>query len=127
MDSPKTSTANGRQAAAQKIDIQSVIEDWAKDYFRRKGTKKERKLLEQEQILMEIDWKRVKFVHDDAVYDPEPPTPGAGKPIQNVLFNTTFKNKTDKPQTYTFRTERTTRSSCTVAVEQGYTKVRVQN
>ena len=42
----------------------------------------------------------------------------------NVLFVTTFSNKTDRPQTYSFKTERTTRSSCMVEVEQGFTKVR---
>ena len=116
-------TPGPRPVAGQKIDIQSIIEEWAKDYFKRKGSKKERKLLEQEQIQMEIDWRRVKFVHDEAKYEPEPPTPGSGRPTQNVLFNTTFTNKTERAQTYTFRTERTTRSSCTVAIEQGYTQV----
>lgn len=109
-------------ASKVKVDIHALIEDWAKEYFRRKGTKKEKKLLEQDNVHMELDWTKVKFVHDDAVYAPEPPAPGAGKPTQNVLFNTTFTNRTDKPQTYTFRTERTTRSSCSVAIEQGYTK-----
>jgi hypothetical protein len=106
-----------------KVDIQGVIEDWAKSYFRRKASKKEKKLFDQDQIQLEIDWRRVKFVHDEAVYEPEPPAPGSGKPSQNVLFNTTFTNKTDGAQTYTFRTERTTRSSCSVVVEQGYTQV----
>lgn len=115
-------TSAGRSGAS-KVDIQGIIEDWAKDYFRRKASKKEKKLLDQEQIQLEIDWRRVKFVHDEAVYEPEPPAPGNGKPTQNVLFNTTFTNKTNGPQTYTFRTERTTRSSCTVAVEQGYSQV----
>lgn len=111
---------NGRPPTP-KVDIQGLIEDWAKDYFRRKGTKKERKLMEQDQVMMEIDWKRVKFVHEDAVYEPEPPAPGRGHPTQNVLFNTTFTNKTDQVQKYTFRTERTTRSSCSVVVEQACT------
>jgi len=124
MDGPTVSSSSGvRPAAGQKIDINWIIEEWARDYFKRKASKKERKLLEQEQIQTEIDWRRVKFVHDEAKYNPEPPTPGSGRSTQNVLFNTTFTNKTERPQTYTFRTERTTRSSCTVAVEQGYTQV----
>lgn len=71
-----------------KVDIQSLVEDWAIDYFRRKATRKERRLLEQELISREVDWKRVTFVHDDAVYDPEPPSPGAAAqaPTPNVLF-----------------------------------------
>ena len=103
------------------VDIEGLIKDWAWDYFRRKAGRKERKLLEKDLVGMEIDWKRVKFTHEPPVYEPAPPKPGTGKPINNVLFNTNFTNKTDKPQTYTFKTTRTTRSSCTVEIENTYT------
>ena len=96
-----------------KVDIQALVEDWAIDYFRRKATRKERRLLDQELIRQEVDWRRVQFAHDDAVYEPEPPSPGASAaepPMPNVLFQTTFANRTDREQTYSFRAERTTRS-----------------
>jgi len=106
-----------------KVDIQGLVEDWATDFFRRKATRKERKLLDQEYIRQEVDWRRVQFTHDDAVYEPEPPKPGAAgqTPTSNVLFQTTFANRTDREQTYTFRAERTTRSTCSVTVEQACT------
>jgi len=72
---------------------------------------------------LQVDWKRVEFVHEEARYEPEPPSPGAAgqSPTPNVLFQTTFANRTDREQTYTFRAERTTRSTCCVSVEQACT------
>ena len=104
------------------VDLGALVEDWALTHFRRKASRKERRLLEQDLISMQVDWKRVNFHHHAPKYDPEPPSAGTGTPINNVLFRTSFTNKTDNPQTYTFRTERTTRSSCCVEIEQGYTQ-----
>ncbi|ELU08575.1 hypothetical protein CAPTEDRAFT_134512 [Capitella teleta] len=104
------------------VDLSALVEDWALTHFRRRATRKERKLLEQDMIMMDVDWKRVDFQHMEPTYDPEPPTPGKGTPINNILFHTSFTNKTDHQQTYTFKTERTTRSTCAVQIEQGYTQ-----
>ncbi|CAH1778108.1 unnamed protein product [Owenia fusiformis] len=109
--------------AAKKVDIQSHIEDWAWNKFLKDPTRKERKLYDQQLVAMELDWKRVKFHDSPPVYDPEASAPGArtGVPTANVLFCTTFMNKTQDAQTYSFKSERTTRSSCTIEVENGYT------
>ena len=107
--------------AGKNVDVQGFVEDWAMEYFRRKANKKEKKLLENDYISMEIDWKRVRFTHAEPKYEPEPPKPGAGTPINNILFTTHFTNKTGQPQRYTFKTERTTRSSCSVGLESSYT------
>jgi len=118
-----TMAAAAASKTCTKVDIQALIEDWATDYFRRKATRKERRLLDQNFIRQELDWRRVQFTHDDAVYEPEPPSPGsaAQASTSNVLFQTTFANRTDREQTYTFRAERTTRSTCSVCVEQACT------
>jgi hypothetical protein len=104
---------------SKQIDIQALVEDWAWEYFRRKtaDTRKIRNLLQKEYILMELDWKRVKFVHDPPTFAPEMTKPGTGTPTSNVLFQTSFTNKTTKPQSYSFRTSRTTKSSCQVEIE----------
>jgi len=72
----------------RKVDIPWLVDEWAKDFFKLKATRKERRLLDQGFISREVDWKRVQFVHDDAVYEPEPPLPGAAaqSPTPNVLF-----------------------------------------
>ena len=108
--------------AAKKVDIQNVVEDWAFKRFAKNASRKVRKLIEQQQYSMEVDWKRVRFVHDPPVYEPEPPKPGSGQLSNHVLFNTSFTNKTEHPQSYTFKTERTTRSSCEIEMEQGFTQ-----
>lgn len=104
------------------VDITSLVENWAWDYFQRKATKKQLSLMSQELISLETDWKRVQFSHAAPKFVPEPPKIGTGKPTQNTLFYTTFTNKTDNKQRYTFKAERTTRSSCTVVIEKGFTQ-----
>ncbi|KAI0218843.1 hypothetical protein LSAT2_029485 [Lamellibrachia satsuma] len=108
--------------ATKHFDLEGVITDWAWDYFRRKATSDEKKLLDKDLVRVDIDWKRVRFTHQTPSFDPEPQKPGSGTPKNNVLFFTTFSNKTDHPQTYSFKTQRTTRSCCMVEVEHGYTK-----
>jgi len=70
-------SAAASKACVTKVDIQTLVEDWALDYFRRKATRKERRLLDQDFIRQELDWRRVQFTHDDAVYEPQPPSPGS--------------------------------------------------
>lgn len=105
-----------------RTDIQRVVEEWARDYFERKASRSERRLITKEYVNIQVDWKRVNFNDEEPVYDPEPPKAGTGTPKHNVLFHTTFSNKTDKPQKYHFETQRSTRSSCTVEVEKGFTR-----
>ena len=109
---------------SKQIDIQALVEDWAWDYFRRKTSdqRKIRKLLEKEYISMELDWKRVKYVHEPPCFEPQLVKPGSGTPTSNVLFQTSFTNKTTKPQSYSFRTSRTTKSSCEVMIEDCFTQ-----
>ena len=104
------------------VDLAEKIESWADDCFLRDADKKMKKLFEKGRIMKEIDWKRVQFIHEDPKYQPEPPKVGSGVPMSTVLFKTTFTNKTKNPQKYTFRTERTTRSSCTVEMEECFTQ-----
>jgi len=40
--------------AKRKVDVQSLIEDWALDYFRRKASRKERRLLDQDFVRHEV-------------------------------------------------------------------------
>ncbi len=105
------------------VDLEDLVERFAKDFFKRKAdSRKEKKIVQNERLGVLIDWKRVRFQHDPPVYAPEPPTAGSGTPINNCLFHTTFANKTDSAQTYNFKAERTTRSSCEVTIEQGFTQ-----
>lgn len=113
----------GRMPSCPKVNIQGIVEDWAYDYFHRRASRSERNLLKKDYIDVEIDWKRVRFIHDDPIYDPEPSGSSSSKPlpVSNLLFSTEFTNRTDASQMYSFRADRTTRSSCSVVIEQCYT------
>ena len=66
------------------VDVEGLVTDWAWDYFRRKASSEEKKLIEKEQIRLDIDWKRVSFKHHTPKFDPEPPKPGKGTPKVGV-------------------------------------------
>lgn len=104
---------------SEKDNLEEVIKKWAVKHFECNASFKERSLLKNEAIAMDIDWKRVTFDDDPPVYTPHPPVPGTGISTNHVLFNTTFTNRTAHEQNFSFKTERKTRSSCTVDVEQG--------
>ena len=104
------------------VDLQSIVEDWAKDYFMRKADKKEQRRFDKGTIVMDTDWRRVRFYHEEPKYEPEVPKPGTGKPTLNTLYQTSFTNKTDNNQTYNFNAQRSTRSECTVEIEESFTK-----
>ena len=89
--------------AKNQVDLEDIVERWAWIHFGDRASKKEKKLMDKQQISQEVDWKRVRFNHEEPVYSPEPPKPGSGTPINNVLFFTTFANKTEHPQRYTFK------------------------
>ena len=104
------------------VDLQSIVEDWAKEYFMRKADKKEQRRFDKGTIVMDTDWRRVRFYHEEPKYEPEVPKPGTGKPTLNTLYQTSFTNKTDNNQTYNFNAQRSTRSECTVEIEESFTK-----
>ena len=108
---------------AKHVDIQALVEEWAWDHFRTNTPgRKIKKLLDKQMISMELDWKRVNILHEPPSFEPELITPGNGTPKSNVLFQTSFTNKTKNPQSYSFRTSRTTKSSCEVTIEESYTQ-----
>ena len=106
------------------VELEKIVESFAKDYFKNRIASgwRERRLFAQGNVGVKLDWKRVIFIHSEPRYDPEPPKPGAGSPVSNCLFHTTYTNKTNKPQTYNFKAERSTRSTCNVELEQSYTE-----
>ena len=72
--------------AAKHVDVEGLVTEWAWDYFRRKATSEEKKLLDKELIRVEIDWKRVKFAHQKPSFEPEPPKVGSGTPKVGILL-----------------------------------------
>lgn len=103
------------------LDLESMVERWAKNYFSRRASRKERKWLEKDCVRVSLDWKRITFEREPTDYNPDPPAVGSGSPNSLVLFNAYFTNKTSSKQKYTFSVERSTRSTCKLDIEKGYT------
>lgn len=71
-------------------------------------------------VQFQVGWNYVDFSHRLVKFHrPKDKTP---EEYRNVtLFRTKFVNKSKDPQQYTFRTERQTKSTCSLEVQKGYT------
>ncbi len=104
-------------SASEPTDIETIVRKWAWEMFDYTKTK-EQSRIPKESLHMSVNWKRVRFNHTDPVYDDiaKPKAPKA-----QTLFRTYFSNNTNQDQEYSFKTERTTTSTCDVAIENGFT------
>ena len=80
------------------IDIEELIENWALEHFRQKATRREKRLLKNGHVGLDLDWRRVRITQDDPHYTPEPPKPDTLKGLPSVLFSTTYTNRTAERQ-----------------------------
>lgn len=107
--------------SVRQFDVTEVVKDWAMEQFERKANRKESKLLCQKAVNVKVDWRNVTVIHEPTEYIPQPPKPGQGIKNNTILFNTSFTNKTNSKQCYTFKVERKTTSSCEVEIENSFT------
>ncbi|XP_064607342.1 uncharacterized protein LOC135471865 [Liolophura sinensis] len=66
----------------------------------------------------DINWNNLRVSHGETEYFDQI---RSTSPKSHVLFTAHFTNSTEKDQVYTLKTERRTRSTCTVAVMKGFT------
>lgn len=117
-------------------DLEDIVKRWAGEVYEITKTKDQARI-PKEAIMFNINWKQVKFHFDDPKYEILPLFPGANcnpnshsgptTPSKHVfqpqtLFRTYFSNTTGQEQEYSFKTERCTRSTCTVCVETGFSR-----
>ena len=70
--------------------------------------------------LSQVGWNYVDFSHKLVKF--HIPKDKSADDYRNLtLFRTKFVNSSDDKQRYTFRTERQTKSSCSLSVQKGYT------
>lgn len=101
----------------EMINLDEMVEDWAHEMFKATATKDQAKIA-KDALSLTLNWKRAKFYHDEPVFNDQH---SASKPNSQVLFKSDFLNNTESEQEYSFKTSRTTKSSCEVEYEQGYT------
>ena len=82
---------------------------------------------------MQVGWNYVDFIHEKPIFDEDilinakQPNDIKKKNIPETgyehvtLFSTKFVNNSEKDQSYTFRAERTTKSSYSFSIQKGYT------
>ena len=98
-------------------DLDDIVAAWAWEMFDRTKSKEQSKF-PRDSLEMHISWKKVRFIHGEPDYqDIQKP----GTPKGKILFKTYFENNTDMEQEYSFKTERSTTSSCDVSMESTYT------
>uniref|UniRef100_A0A915J078 Vitellogenin n=1 Tax=Romanomermis culicivorax TaxID=13658 RepID=A0A915J078_ROMCU len=108
------------------VDLEEIVKVWAQEVFDISKTKEQTRI-PKEMLQYNINWKYVKFHFDEPHYDVVPHTINGNEVHKpkfqpQVLFKTHYTNNTAFEQEYMFKTERTTRSSCTVCVESGFTR-----
>ena len=104
------------------INLEELLENWALGHFKTKANRKQKKLLKNKNIGVEIDWRRIRVTQDEPKYEPEPPEPEDAKSLPSTLFSTTYTNHAKATQVYNFSAERTSRSTCVTTIEEGVTK-----
>ncbi|CAJ0587567.1 unnamed protein product, partial [Mesorhabditis spiculigera] len=116
------SRATGSQMAFNHVDVEQIMEDYAWAQYKDIQSLKKTRLdefrgLDKDDIEFVVNRKALVIVHEDPDYVNF--MPSGAKPF--TLFKSVFTNNTNRPQEYSFKTERTTESLCAVAREQGYT------
>ena len=124
------------------LNLDRIIQDWAWREYERTASKSQLKLLAKERrkpgtcLHPHIDWSEVKCTDvttwpqvTEELFKASDSTDNNNRLFQRddthaastVLFRTKFTNDTDDDQEYMMKTEKTTRSSCTIEVESGFT------
>lgn len=103
--------------ATDIVDLEEIVKDWALKMFDVTKTKEQGRI-PKDNLEFTVNWKGVRSVHSEADFADAVHAPS---PKAQVLFKTFFTNNTNMEQEYSFKTERTTRSTCDVAVEKGVT------
>ncbi|KAK3801853.1 hypothetical protein RRG08_048440 [Elysia crispata] len=96
---------------AELIDLEEIVRDYAGGFL----DSHQKKDADLKNPI--IDWSRMFVTYGDATYA-APVAPPV--PVSHVLFSAVFANNTPSPQTYALRTERQTKSSCTVSFSKTY-------
>lgn len=100
------------------VDIEVILKDWAWTAFQI-AHDKEAKKHKYNDVKLEVKWNRI----DISCLEPEYINKDRNvHEDSQIVFNSTYENCTSAPQDNSFTTERSTTSTCTIAVEKGFTK-----
>ncbi|KAK3102522.1 hypothetical protein FSP39_011941 [Pinctada imbricata] len=103
---------------ANIVDIEEIVQAWAWTNFLKTRPKEQAKI-KYEDVTMNVNWSRVRFVTSAPNYEDKIMTE---LPKAQVVFKSTFRNDTDSEQEHSFQTERTTSCVSTTTMTKGFTK-----
>lgn len=101
------------------IDIEESVKVFAWNVFLKTRSKEHQKLSYQD-CSLEVKWDRVKFLSQEPVFEKDEDL--MSKPKSQVVFKSSYVNRSNSEQEHCFKTERTTVSTCTTTISKGYTK-----
>lgn len=96
------------------VDLEEIVKKWVADFPLDSKQRKEA----DDVISTDINWKHLRVQHGDTQYFDQIK---ATTPKSHILFTAHFTNDTDQNQVYTLKTERRTKSTCTLSLEKNYT------
>lgn len=99
-------------------DIEEIVRAWAWNTFLKTRSRDHSKL-KLDEVHLDINWQRVRFTPTMPDYSDREMVE---TPKSQIVFKSTFDNRTDHDQEHSFQTERTTTCSSTTTVMKGYTK-----
>ena len=102
------------------VNLRDLIIAHTDELFLRNAKPAHKKLNKKGLVGREVDWKRVRVDELPVKHNLSRVT--RAKPRTSTLFQTTFTNRTQGRQKYSFSTQRTTRSCCEVALERSVTR-----
>ncbi|CAI9721542.1 Hypothetical predicted protein [Octopus vulgaris] len=97
----------------QIVDLESLVKERIKKFpFDKKEQDNMDKILPTD-----INWKNVAVFHGETTYSD---ASSFKKPNSHILFTANFENRTDHVQKHSLKTERRTKSTCTLKTEKAY-------
>uniref|UniRef100_A0A0K0E6W4 Glycosyl hydrolase family 38 C-terminal domain-containing protein n=1 Tax=Strongyloides stercoralis TaxID=6248 RepID=A0A0K0E6W4_STRER len=118
---PFPSSSPSKMTSSSHLDVDQMLEDYAWQFFKDmqsiKKTKQDQyRDLEKGDVEFCINKKKLMIIHEEPIYSGI--SLDSTKPY--TLFTSTFTNSTNRPQSYSFKTERSTESVVVIGREQGY-------
>lgn len=101
------------------VNLDLIVEKWITYMWETTKSKSDAKY-DLDELNIVIDWKRCEITQNEAQFDKKSKT--GSKLRTQTLFRTFFCNKTDTEQEYSFRTDRTTRQSCSFTFLKGFSR-----
>ena len=99
------------------VDLDLIIDKFIKKMWEALRDKSQSKYVYDE-LDIHVNWNKVEINQEPAVFEDK----RIKHPHNQTLFKTFFTNKTNQVQEYSFKTERTTRQSCSFSFSKGFSR-----